>query len=103
VQSCIPPNFKIKCTPCISHTYTSTIASKLFNYKQTLLCLDIEQFRQNPPKCSCSCSSPFIPLRIRVRIDPPHPLVFSMRRLNGANLRIRPEKLRSCVTASGAR
>ena len=58
VQSCIPPYFKMKSTPCISHTYTSTIASKLFNYKQTLQCLDIEQFRQNPPKCSCS-SSPF--------------------------------------------
>jgi hypothetical protein len=36
VQSCIPPNFKIKSTPCISYRYTST----------------------NPPKCSCS-SSPF--------------------------------------------
>jgi hypothetical protein len=47
----------MKSTPCISHTYTSTIASKLSNYKQTLQCLDIEHFRQNPPKCSCS--SPF--------------------------------------------
>jgi hypothetical protein len=41
VQSCIPPYFKMKFTLCISHTYTSTIASKLFNYKQTLQCLDI--------------------------------------------------------------
>jgi hypothetical protein len=52
--SCIPPYFKIKSTPCISKRYTSSIVSKLFNYKQTLQCLDIEQLRQNPPKCSCS-------------------------------------------------
>jgi hypothetical protein len=58
VQSCIPPYFKMKPTPCVSYRHTSTIASKLFNHKQTLLCLDIEQLRQNPPKYSCS-SSPF--------------------------------------------
>jgi hypothetical protein len=58
VQSCIPPYYKMKSTPCISYRYTSTIASKLFNYKQTLQCLDIKQLRQNPQKCSCS-SSPF--------------------------------------------
>jgi hypothetical protein len=57
VQSSIPPYFKIKSTPCISYRFNSTIASKLFNYKQTLQCPDIEQLRQNPPKCSCS--SPF--------------------------------------------
>jgi hypothetical protein len=33
VQSCIPPYFKMKSTSCISQTYTSTIASKLFDYK----------------------------------------------------------------------
>jgi hypothetical protein len=54
VQSCIPPYFKMKSTPCISHRYISTFASKLSNYKQTLQCLDIE--RQNPSKCSCSSS-----------------------------------------------
>jgi hypothetical protein len=32
------------------------------------------------------------PVRIRVRIDLPHPLVCHKRRLNGAVLRIRPEK-----------
>jgi hypothetical protein len=57
VQSCISPYFKMKSTPCISHRYTSTIASKLFNYKETLQCLEIEQLRQNSPKCSCT--SPF--------------------------------------------
>ena len=45
VQSCIPPYFKMKSTPCISYRYSSTIAPKLFNYKQTLQCLDIEQLQ----------------------------------------------------------
>jgi hypothetical protein len=40
-----------------------------------------------------------IPVRIRVRIDPLHPLVCHKRRLNGAVLRMRPEKPRSRVTA----
>jgi hypothetical protein len=56
VQSCVPPYFKMKSKACISYRYTFTIASKLFNYKQTLQCLDIEQLRQNPPTCSCSFS-----------------------------------------------
>jgi hypothetical protein len=43
------------------------------------------------------------PVRIRVRIDPPHPLVCRNRRLIGAVLRMRPEKPRSCVTAGVAR
>jgi hypothetical protein len=39
-------------------------------------------------------------VRIRVRIaDPPHPLVCRKRRLNGAVLRMRPEKPRHRVTA----
>lgn len=58
VQSCIPPYFKIKSTPCISYNYTSTVASKLFNYKQTLEDLDIEHLKDNPPTCSCS-SAPY--------------------------------------------
>jgi hypothetical protein len=43
------------------------------------------------------------PVRIRVRIDPPQPLVCRKRRLNGAVLRMRPEKPRSRVTAGVAR
>jgi hypothetical protein len=39
------------------------------------------------------------PVRIRVRIDALHPLLCRKRRLNGAVLRMRPEKLRSRVTA----
>jgi hypothetical protein len=58
VQFCIPEFFTSKSTPCISYKYTPTIASKLFNYNQTLQCIDIEHLLQNPPTCSCS-SSPF--------------------------------------------
>jgi hypothetical protein len=43
------------------------------------------------------------PVRIQVRIDPPHPLVCRKRRLNGAVLWMRPEKPRSRVTAGVAR
>jgi hypothetical protein len=44
-----------------------------------------------------------IPVRIRVRIDPPHPLVCRKRRLNREVLRMRPEKPRPRVTAGVAR
>jgi hypothetical protein len=43
-----------------------------------------------------------IPVRIRVRIDPPHPLVCRKRRLNGEVLRMRPEKPKPRVTAGVA-
>jgi hypothetical protein len=43
----------------------------------------------------------FVPERIWVRIDPPHPLVCRKRRLNGAVFRM--EKPRSRVTAGVAR
>jgi hypothetical protein len=43
------------------------------------------------------------PVWILARIDPPHPLVCRKRRLNGAILRMRPEKPRPRVTAGVAR
>jgi hypothetical protein len=43
------------------------------------------------------------PVRIRVRIDPPHPLVCRKRRLNLVVLQMRPEKPRFRVTAGVAR
>jgi hypothetical protein len=43
------------------------------------------------------------PVRIRVRIDSPHPFVCCKRRLNGAVLWMRPEKPRPHVTAGVAR
>jgi hypothetical protein len=42
-------------------------------------------------------------VRIRVRIDPPHPLVCRKRRQNRVVLRMRPENLRSRVTVGVAR
>jgi hypothetical protein len=43
------------------------------------------------------------PVRIRVRIDSPHPFVCRKRRLNRADLRMRPEKPRPRVTGGVAR
>jgi hypothetical protein len=43
------------------------------------------------------------PVRIRVRINPPHPLVCRKRRLNGLVLWMRPGKPTSRVTAGVAR
>jgi hypothetical protein len=43
------------------------------------------------------------PVRIQVRIQSPYPLACRKRRLNGAILRMRPEKTRSRVTAGVAR
>ena len=51
----------------------------------------------------CLCLFIYIPVRIRVRIGPPHPLVCRKRRLNGAVLRMRPEKPRSRATAGVVR
>jgi hypothetical protein len=45
----------------------------------------------------------YYPVRIRVRIDPPHPLVCRKKRLNGEVLWMRPEKPRSRVTKGVAR
>jgi hypothetical protein len=45
----------------------------------------------------------YVPERIQVRIDPPHPLVCRKRRLNGVALRMRPEKPMSRVTAGVTR
>jgi hypothetical protein len=42
-------------------------------------------------------------VRIRVRIGPPRPHACRKRRLNGAVLRMRPEKPRSLVTVGVAR
>jgi hypothetical protein len=58
VQSCIPEYFKFKSIPRISYKYASTIASKLFTYKQTSWYLDIDNLTLNPSMCSCF-SSPF--------------------------------------------
>jgi len=51
VQANVPAYFKQQVAPIISYTYTSTIASKMFNHR------NIDDPRLTPPLCSCSCSS----------------------------------------------
>jgi len=56
VQANVPAYFKQQAAPIIS--YTSTIASKIFNHRKTFQHLNIDDPRLTPPVCSCS-SSPF--------------------------------------------
>lgn len=54
----IPPYFNNQSTPLISYTYTKSIASKIFNYKETLHDLDTKDYKSTSPSCTCT-SSPF--------------------------------------------
>ena len=56
VQSNISPYFEYKESPCISYSYTSSVATKIFNYKTSLQQLDFQSLSQNPIPCSCSDS-----------------------------------------------
>ena len=56
VQSKIPPYFKYKDSPCISYSYTRSVASKIFNYKASLQQLNFTSCSQNLSPCSCSTS-----------------------------------------------
>ena len=40
VQNEIPPYFQYKESPCISYSYTRSVASKILNYKASLQQLD---------------------------------------------------------------
>jgi hypothetical protein len=73
-----------------SHNVQSRKSTALNNWKMGIL-------------KGCTDAYTYHPVRIRVRIDPPHPLVCRKRRLNGAVHRMRPEKPRSRVTAGVAR
>ena len=59
VQSKIPPYFQCKESPCISYSYTRSVASKFFNYKASLQQKDFDGHSQNPTSCSC-CDSEFL-------------------------------------------
>ena len=59
VQSKIPPCFQYKESPCISYSYTRSVASKIFNYKASLQQIDFDGLSQNPTPCSC-CDSEFL-------------------------------------------
>ena len=56
VQSNIPPYFQNKESPCISYSYTRSVASKIFNYKRSLQQIDFPSLSQNLLPCTCSGS-----------------------------------------------
>ena len=57
VTETVPTYFKEKEPPIISHTYTKTITSKIFNFSSTLSDLDYHQFHNNSSQCECNTSS----------------------------------------------
>ena len=56
VQNKIPLYFQYKELPCISYSYTRSVASKIFNYKASLQQLDFQGLSHDPPPCNCSDS-----------------------------------------------
>ena len=56
VQNKIPPYFQYKESPCISYSYTRSVASKIFNYKASLQQLDFQGLSQDLLPCNCSDS-----------------------------------------------
>ena len=52
----IPPYFEYKESPCISYSYTSSVATQMFNYKTSLQQIDFQSLSQNPLPCPCSGS-----------------------------------------------
>ena len=53
----VPTYFEENEQPIISYTYTTTIASKIFNFSSTLADLDFHQFHNDPSQCECNTSS----------------------------------------------
>ena len=53
VNSKMSPYFKDQSVPVISYTYTTPIATKIFNYNNVLCDLNIENFKSQPPDCTC--------------------------------------------------
>ena len=56
VRKTIPPYFKYQSNPNISYTYTRSIASKLFNYRQSLQDWRFTNHDYDSSPCSCSSS-----------------------------------------------
>ena len=56
VQSNNPPYFEYKESQCISYSYTSSVATKIFNYKTSLQQLDFQSLSHNFLPCYCSGS-----------------------------------------------
>ena len=53
-----PPYFKNQSVPIVSYSYTNSIGRKIFNYKEALQDINIEEYLKNPLTCDCS-HSPF--------------------------------------------
>ena len=53
----IPAYFKCQATPKISYTYTKSVASKVFNYKQSIRDFKLNKHGNQLPPCSCSSSA----------------------------------------------
>ena len=56
VQNTIPPYFQYKESPCISSSFTRSVATKIFNYKASLQQIDFRCLSQDTPPCNCSDS-----------------------------------------------
>jgi hypothetical protein len=98
VSICISVKKSLICTPNLFHVY---FEFPLSNFK---ICFFFSPKQKK--KLVWKANNDYIitrPVRIRVRIDPPQPLVCRKRWLNGAVLRMRPGKPRSRVTAGVAR
>ena len=54
----IPPYLKNQSVPIVSYSYTNSIGRKMFNYKEALQDIKIEEYIKNPLTCDCS-HSPF--------------------------------------------
>ena len=53
VQNKIPPYFQYKEKPCISYSYTRSVATTIFNYKARLQQIDFHALSQNPTSYYC--------------------------------------------------
>ena len=49
----IPVYFRDNEPPTVSYKYTSTVASKLFNFAPTLSNLNVSEYLSNPQTCQC--------------------------------------------------
>ena len=52
----IPPYLKNQSVPIVSYSYTNNIGRKIFNYKEALKDINIEEYLKNPLTCDCSHS-----------------------------------------------
>ena len=44
----IPPYFKNQSVPIVSYSYTNSIGRKIFNYREALQNINIEEYLKNP-------------------------------------------------------